>query len=502
MTGPDKPDPPTLSGFIDEWNEQQSQNTPAHHHKIGDWFSSCLSSGRRHLLLMAFRGAGKSTVVGLLAAWLLLTDPCRRLMVIGPDLRLSKKMLRNTQRIIEAHPATGGLKPGGRGVWSAEEFIVARDRELRDPSMVARGILGNITGSRADVVICDDVEVPRTADTAPKRESLREKLAEIDYVLTPGGTQIYVGTPHSQYSIYAGEAHPELGETEPFLAGFERFVLPVWDEDEVPAWPERFNAAHIERIRRRSGPVRFAAQMLLQPVAMAAGRLDPDRLRPYDAEPVYREAMGRPVLTLNGVRILSASCWWDPAFGRAETSGRVADGSVVAAVYGGEDHNLYLHRVVYVTIDPASPVPEAEQQCRTVAELVRALYLPGIRVETNGIGAFLPGLLRETMGRLGVAAAVAGSASHMPKDRRIVEALDAPLAAGRLFAHRSVWDTPLIREMREWRPGGKARAHDDGLDAVAGAISGEPQRFDRPAAPGTRPDWRSGPLKADSDWAV
>jgi hypothetical protein len=500
MAGEDTP--PGLEPFIDAWNERQNQTTPVHHAAIAGWLSGCLTRGERNLLLMAFRGAGKSTVVGLLAAWLLLSDPCRRLMVIGPDLRLAKRMVRNTQRIIESHPATEGLKPGGRASWSAEEFTVVRERELRDPSMVARGILGNITGSRADVVICDDVEVPRTADTAPKREALREKLSEIDYVLTPGGTQLYVGTPHSPYSIYAEDAHPELGEAEPFLEGFGRFILPVWDEAHAPAWPERFTVEHIERIRRRSGPHRFAAQMLLRPMGLAAGRLDPDRLRPYDAEPVYREAMGRPVLTLGGVRLLSASCWWDPAFGRTDEPGRAADGSVVAAVYGGEDHNLYLHRVVYLTVDPGTCEPEAEQQCRAVAELARSLHLPGIRIETNGIGSFLPGLLREAMGRLGVGAAVSGLASHVPKDRRILEALDAPLAAGRLFAHRSVWATPLIREMREWRPGGRGKGHDDGLDAVAGAVAGEPQRFDRPSAPGDRPGWRAGPVTARADWDV
>ena len=89
----------------------------------------------------------------------------------------------------------------------------------------------------------------------------------------------------------------------------------------------------------------------------------------------------------------------------------------------------------------------------------------------------------------GLAASVIEQASHTPKDRRILEAFDARLAAGSLFAHRSVFATPLIGEMREWRPGQNA-GHDDGLDAVAGALSLEPVRLGSGPRPAARPDWR------------
>lgn len=503
--GPDEESAPdSLAAFVAAWNRAQDQDTPSHHGVIIDWLARRLADDDRALLLMAFRGAGKSTIVGLFCAWLLLTDPNRRLLVLAADLALAKKMVRNVKRIIEQHPPARGLIPAARDQWAAEQFTVARDRELRDPSMLARGIDGNITGSRADVVICDDVEVPRTSDTAPKRADLREKLSEIDYVLVPGGTRLYVGTPHSYYSLYADEARPEAGESHPFLHGFERLVLPVRDAAGALAWPERFGAAHVESIRQRSGPAKFAAQMLLQPVSLNTGRLDPDRLLSYDGELVYHEAAGRPVLSLNGVRLLSASCWWDPAFARPTEPGRGGDGSVIAAVFGGADHRLYLHRVRYLTVDPADPAPEAEQQCRAVAAFLRDNHLPAVHVETNGLGAFLPGLLREALRRQRLAAAVVPVNSRQPKAQRIVEAFDGPLAAARLVAHRQVFDTPLLREMREWRPSGRARIADDGLDAVAGAILCEPFRFDRTVIPadGRRADWRPGPLVAPSDFPV
>lgn len=494
---------PSFARFADAWNRLQEQDTPTHHRLIAGWLAERLAGQDRNLLLMAFRGAGKSTIVGLFCAWLLLTDPNRRLLVLAADLALSKKMVRNVKRIIEHSPATQALRPKARDQWAAEQFTVLRSRELRDPSMLARGIDGNITGSRADFVICDDVEVPRTADTAPKRADLREKLSEIEFVLVPGGTQLYVGTPHSYYSLYAADARPEAGESHPFLHGFARLELPVWDEAGNPAWPERFDAAHIERVRQRSGPAKFTAQMLLKPVSLNVGRLDPDRLLSYDGELDCREAAGETVLTLNGVRLLSASCWWDPAFARPSEPGQVRDGSVITALFAGADRRLYLHRVLYLSIDPDDPTPEAQQQCRAVVGFVRDFHLPAVHVETNGLGVFLPGLLQQALDDAGLAAGVVRMSSRTPKAQRIVEAFDAPLAASLLCAHRSVFDTPFVREMREWRPG-RARLPDDGLDAVAGALSCEPFRFEKPGTTARHPaaGWRPGPLVAPSDFTV
>ena len=178
--------------FVQDWNRQSELTTPRHHLQIAAWLerqavgAGSFGIGPR-LLLMAFRGAGKSSIVGLFAAWMLYQDPNRRLLVLAADLKLAKKMVRNVKRIIERHPDTRGLKPPAkeRDQWAADQFTVVRAQELRDPSMVAAGVGGNITGSRADVVICDDVEVPRTSGSPGKRADLRERLAEIDYLLVP-----------------------------------------------------------------------------------------------------------------------------------------------------------------------------------------------------------------------------------------------------------------------------------------------------------------------------
>ena len=81
------------------------------------------------------------------------------------------------------------------------------------------------------------------------------------------------------------------------------------------------------------------------------------------------------------------------------------------------------------------------------------MRLPAIMIETNGLGRFLPALLRRELGAAGLACAVVEQFSHTSKEQRILDAFDPLLAAGALHAHASVWSTPFIEEMREWRPG-------------------------------------------------
>ena len=477
--------------FVGWWARLQGLTMPAHHKRIAQWLERRWQAADRHLLLMAFRNSGKSTLVGLYAAWLLMIQPDSRILVLAADYTLARKMVRNTRRIIERHPPLMGLVPARRDQWAGDQFTVRRPSELRDPSMLARGVSANLTGSRADVVICDDVEVPNTCDTANKRNDLRARLAEVDYLLSPGGIQLYVGTPHTYYTLYADSPRQELGEDAPFLDGFKRLEVPLLDSLGRSAWPERFGPEAIDRIRRRTGENKFESQMQLRPINIVDSRLDPGRLRWYEDGLGYRETGGQAVLTLGAVRLVSASCWWDPAFG---ARGR-GDGSVLAAVYSDESGNQYLHAVVWLNGEACEAghdaQDEATRQCRAVADHVRALHLPFVAVETNGIGRFLPGLLRRVLKEAGVKCAVREIVSRRPKDVRILEGFDAVLAAGALWAHNSIGATPFCTEMREWRPGAQ-RGHDDGLDAVAGALSLEPVRIKRVRPPQGRPDWRPG----------
>lgn len=461
--------------FVWIWNETQNLGTPQLHKKISRWLDKRWHMGDKQLLLMAFRASGKSTLVGLFCAWILYGNRNLRILVLAAEQALAIKMVRNVKRIIERHPLTQGFKPKGAEQWAAEQFTILRDAELRDPSMLARGIGANLTGSRADIVICDDVEVPNTCDTVPKRVDLRSRLSEIDYILVPGGTQLYVGTPHSFFTIYADVARKEAGEDAAFLAGFKRLKIPIQKPDGTSNWADRYSQAQIDDLKRRHGPNKFNSQMMLEPLSLDGGRLSTDRLRLYESDIQYEERNEQATLLLEETELRSASCWWDPAYGAVGKG----DGSVIACVYTSEDGRYWLHAVRYLTIDPNAGLDEARQQCHQVADFIHCYHLPSVTIETNGVGKFLPGLLRNVFQKRGLSCAVVEHHSHKPKDQRIIEAYDATLAAGNLMAHRSVWDTPFIMEMREWTPGNKRQAVDDGLDAVAGCLQSQPVRLKR-----------------------
>ena len=106
------------------------------------------------------------------------------------------------RNILENHPWCQDMIPKNRREWAENKITINRPVGIREPSVVCQGIHGNITGMRADLIICDDVEVPNTCNTSRKRTALRERLRELDFVLSPTGTMIYIGTPHTLDTIY------------------------------------------------------------------------------------------------------------------------------------------------------------------------------------------------------------------------------------------------------------------------------------------------------------
>lgn len=473
--------------FVALWNRQQNMGTPKIHVKIARWLERHYKAGDHYLLLMAFRACGKSTLVGLFCAWLLYHNPNLRIMVLAADLPLARKMVRNVKKIIERHPLTKALKPGRPDQWGTDMFTINRSQEMRDPSMLARSVSANMTGSRADFIICDDVEVPNTCDSAEKRKQLRETLAELEYIVVRGGSLLYVGTPHHYFSIYASAPRKEIGETRPFLYGFERLVLPLINARGESQWPEKFPMSEIDAIRTRTGPNKFASQMMLEPISMNQGRLNPDDLRPYDDELEYQENNGEASLMIAGKKIISASCWWDPSFKAGDmTQNRSGDGSVVACVFTDEDGHYYVHDVSYLTYDSQDQTDEANQQCNQVLSIASRYFMPAVHVECNGVGRFLPSLLKRVFTQHKKAISVIEATSRKAKDIRILESFDAIMAARNISVHARVLTTAFIEEMREWRPG--LSGHDDGLDAVAGALSCEPIRL------------KSSFIKREKDW--
>ncbi|MDR2413096.1 MAG: phage terminase large subunit [Rickettsiales bacterium] len=198
--------------FLEEWNRLLKLKTPAHHKKIMKFLAQVAYSPPRRGLLMAFRHSGKSSVVGIFAACALYLRPETRILILSAETRLSSRMVMHIRHILENHPRCADMLPDVKKEWAAHKITVNRPIGIREPSVICQGIHGNITGMRADLIICDDVEVPNTSNTSQKRELLRERLRELDFILSPAGAMIYIGTPHAMDTIYMAEPiSPGLG---------------------------------------------------------------------------------------------------------------------------------------------------------------------------------------------------------------------------------------------------------------------------------------------------
>lgn len=485
---------PPFGLFLSLWNRTQGNTTPKIHFKIARWLETRWRNGDKRVLLQAFRASGKSSLAGLFLAWLLTRDPDLRVLVLSAESTLATKMARHIRTIIEKHPLTASLVPNRTtNEWASNKFTVKRKRHWRDPSVWSAGLFSNITGARADIILCDDVEVPNTCESIEARESLRTRLSETEFILNPGGTMIYLGTPHCYETIYADTPRSELGEEDIFLKDYARLSVPVLNARGESAWPERFTAQDIIAQKRQVGPMKFAAQMMLQPVNISRARLSVDLLQKYNEPLRSSEIQGDTYLSINGKPVTACGAWWDPAFASAD-----GDASVLAIVFDDDEGNRYLHHIEYIQVTDKGD--EANAQCRIVAELARKFYVPSITVETNGLGKFLPEILRNVLADTQTPCAVQEANSSKAKDLRILEGFDAVMAARALYVHDHVYLTPFAREMAEWRPGLRG-VKDDGLDAAAGALSLKPVRIPRRYYQGRR-HWQSRLHTARTDFLV
>ncbi|MDR1026901.1 MAG: hypothetical protein LBL46_00610, partial [Rickettsiales bacterium] len=75
-----------------------------------------------------------------------------------------------------------------------------------------------------------------------------------------------------------------------FLAGYSELKIPIIDSAGVPAWPEMFSAAKIERLREVVGPRHFASQMMLDATPMTRARLDASAIQFYSDDFDWRTA--------------------------------------------------------------------------------------------------------------------------------------------------------------------------------------------------------------------
>lgn len=162
-----------------------------------------LSAGdNRRFILQAFRGIGKSFITCAFVVWKLWNNPQLKFMIVSASKERADANSVFIKRIIDLLPFLHELKPRPGQRDSTISFDVGPATPDHSPSVKSVGITGQLTGSRADILIADDVEVPNNSATQAARDRLGELVKEFDAILKPGGTIIYLGTPQTEMTLY------------------------------------------------------------------------------------------------------------------------------------------------------------------------------------------------------------------------------------------------------------------------------------------------------------
>jgi len=218
----------------------------------------------------------------------------------------------------------------------------------------------------------------------------------------------------------------------------------------------------IENLRDTVGARYFASQMMLNPMPPERIRLDPGAMHFYDEDfNPYNSKIGNWLIT-------GAMMYWDPS-----SAGAHSDGSVCVMIYRDDkSHRVFIHDVVYMRVADNDEHPMAHQ-CDTVLQFMSRYCMRRICIETNGIGNTLPEILRDVAAKSGCDIVVQRIVNNKRKSDRIIDTIEPILSTGRLYCATRVRSTPLLAEMMGWSPSGYA-GHDDGVDAVAGAVAATP----------------------------
>ena len=244
---------------------------------MADYIQNC----PRRAIIEAFRGVGKSYITAAFVVHQLLLDPQKKFMVVSASKQRADDFSTFTQRLILELPICQHLIATSEQRWSKIAFDVRPALASGSPSVKSVGITGQLTGSRADIIIADDIEVPNNSMTQMMREKLSEAVKEFDAVLKPEGKILYLGTPQCEMSLYNTltergykmrvwtARYPSVEDAE--KAYGDRLAPTLWDAmheaesplDGNPVDPMRFDDEDLMERELSYGRSGFALQFML-----------------------------------------------------------------------------------------------------------------------------------------------------------------------------------------------------------------------------------------------
>lgn len=169
-----------------------------------------VQGGPKKRMIMAFRGIGKTWITAAYCCWRWYQDPTLRILVVSASEPHAKKVATFVKSLLFQMDFLAHLAPSSNKVERTSTLTFDIPGKVPDvqPSFEAKGITGQITGSRADLLISDDVEVPENSKTQDRRDTLQQKTNEYTAIRTEAGEGgrvaeiVYLGTPQSEDSVY------------------------------------------------------------------------------------------------------------------------------------------------------------------------------------------------------------------------------------------------------------------------------------------------------------
>ena len=199
-------------------------------------------------------------------------------MIISASKERADNMSIFLQKLIIETPWLVHLRPkSDDSRWSRISFDVNCSPH-QAPSVKSVGITGQLTGSRADLMILDDIEVPGNSMTELMREKLLQLCTEAESILTPKDDSriLFLGTPQTTFTVYRKLAERNY---RPFvwparyptkLDNYEGLLAQALQEDcdqgavpGTPTDPDRFDDLDLLEREASMGRSNFMLQFML-----------------------------------------------------------------------------------------------------------------------------------------------------------------------------------------------------------------------------------------------
>lgn len=451
-----------------------------------------VQNGQKDMQLQAGRGAGKSTIVASYASWLLLNNPDTTIMVLSATQDRAIKFIAQVRQILTLVPYMAHLLPKEFDKDNAFGFNVGtRSKIGQDMSCYAKGITGQITGSHADYVLGDDIEIEKNADTPAARNKLIDKLAELEQIRNPvsWGRIVLLGTFQSTDSIYLRLPYPIVKfpavmpdpSVESEITNVHPYILELEAEVGHSVDPTRFPQHILDERLAKIGPRQFNLHYKLDPTLsdFAKFPLRLEDLIVMDCSPeIFPEKIvwGRgqplkiPSYGING-DLIYGPMWKSETMKQynetvlfVDPSGRGADETAVcvASFVNG-----------YIVIHALTGIDGGYEESTLVkiARLAMQYNANIIRVESNYGDGMFSSLLRPVVARVAGRIAIEEFKVSGNKERRILDTLEPVMSQ-----HRLIFDTSAINnketqiQLTRMQDKRGALKHDDRVDILASAV--------------------------------